>query len=301
MIRFWIIFSIIIPISFYPYSSSHQLKILKSHGSWLPSHELQATAGTAALCLAAIHLSPRLLPSIPPSLAGVIFASLIALVFKFPVQTLQDVAGKSVFSGGWNSLPKIVDFSKFTVPMNKDTLLAVVPVALGIAGIATLETLLALKLTSKQFKQKDVDPDRTSVGLGLGTAASALFGGFGGCGLIPNTLLNGKSGGCTRISTLSYALSLAMFVVIFAPILGRLPVAALGGLMVSIAFNTFEWKESYDVLTSSYHSYHGIIDLIALLATMGLCYKVDMGVGVFAGVVICQGGNFLLNFVKKSS
>ena len=58
---------------------------------------------------------------------------------------------------------------------------------------------------------------------------SALFGGFGGCGLIPNTLLNGTSGGEGYASSFSYSLFLALFVVVFAPIIGRIPMASLAG------------------------------------------------------------------------
>ena len=282
----------------------HQIKVFRAGSALLPLSLLKYAIATAVTCASMIQVSSRVTSKVPASLVGLIFSSVMAITLKWPVKTLADVAGKGIFSGGLHALPQLSGFP--SVILSSAAWGDVLSTATSVAVISILVTLLANRIACDNYRcrvdvyEKD-DPDRTSVGLGLGTAASALFGGFGGCGLIPNTLLNGKSGGCTRISTLSYALSLAMFVVIFAPILGRLPVAALGGLMVSIAFNTFEWKESYDVLTSSYHSYHGIIDLIALLATMGLCYKVDMGVGVFAGVVICQGGNFLLNFVKKSS
>jgi MFS superfamily sulfate permease-like transporter len=58
---------------------------------------------------------------------------------------------------------------------------------------------------------------------------SALFGGFGGCGLIPNTLLNGTSGGEGYASSFAYSLFLALFVVVFAPIIGKIPMASLAG------------------------------------------------------------------------
>ena len=60
-------------------------------------------------------------------------------------------------------------------------------------------------------------------------SVSALFGGFGGCGLIPNTLLNGTSGGEGYASSFSYSLFLALFVVVFAPIIGKIPMASLAG------------------------------------------------------------------------
>ena len=56
-----------------------------------------------------------------------------------------------------------------------------------------------------------------------------MFGGFGGCGLIPNTLLNGTSGGEGYASSFSYSGFLALFVVVFAPIIGKIPMASLAG------------------------------------------------------------------------
>jgi len=71
-------------------------------------------------------------------------------------------------------------------------------------------------------------------GLGVGNAISAIFGGIGGCGLIPNTVLNGSAGGYGYASEFSYSISLALSVLVFAPVIGRIPLAALAGLMVSM-------------------------------------------------------------------
>ena len=59
---------------------------------------------------------------------------------------------------------------------------------------------------------------------------SGLFGGFGGCGLIPNTLLNGDSGGEGYASSFAYSGFLILFVVAFAPIIGKIPMASLAGI-----------------------------------------------------------------------
>ena len=65
--------------------------------------------------------------------------------------------------------------------------------------------------------------------IGLGNAVSALMGGFGGCGLIPNTVLNARAGGKGALSAIGYAVFLSLAVVTAAPAIGSIPLAALAG------------------------------------------------------------------------
>ena len=63
-----------------------------------------------------------------------------------------------------------------------------------------------------------------------GNAASSMFGGFGGCALIPNTILNNRQGGESYVSSLAYAFSILLSVLLFAPMIGQVPMAALAGM-----------------------------------------------------------------------
>ena len=264
---------------------------------------LKYAIATAVTCASMIQVSSRVTSKVPASLVGLIFSSVMAITLKWPVKTLADVAGKGIFSGGLHALPQLSGLP--SVALSAAAWGDVLSTATGIAVIAILETLLANRIACDNYRcrvdvyEKD-DPDRTSVGLGLGTAASALFGGFGGCGLIPNTLLNGKSGGEGYASGYSYALSLALSVLVFAPIIGRIPMAALAGLMLTVAANTFDWNESLHLVKSALKtgSSQSYSDLLGMIVTMGLCYKVDMGIGVFAGVLITNAMN-ISNGIRK--
>jgi hypothetical protein len=165
-----------------------------------------------------------------------------------------------------------------------------------------------------------------------GNAMSALVGGFGGCGLIPNTLLNGKSGGEGYASSYSFALFLSIFIIFFAPIIGAIPTSALGGLMINVAFNTFDWKQTYHLIKdafrigggdSSNHSHSNsndnvsiahdnddnnrksklqpMFDLLAMLSSMAICYKIDMGLGTLVGVVFTKMPGVIHSMQKKLS
>ena len=66
-------------------------------------------------------------------------------------------------------------------------------------------------------------------------------------------------------SSFAYSAFLALFVVVFAPIIGKIPMATLAGLMLNVAFNTFEWKESFALLRKSRRSLQAFLDLIGEL------------------------------------
>jgi SulP family sulfate permease len=147
----------------------------------------------------------------------------LAIGLKLPIKNLSDVAGAATFAGGASALPKFVGLP--AVPASLDTLRIILSTSVGVALIAALQTILASRIACDSYRcrvdaYEEDNPNRLVVGLGMGNAVSGLFGGFGGCGLIPNTLLNGNSGGEGYASSFSYSICLALFVVVFAPIIG---------------------------------------------------------------------------------
>jgi len=283
-----------------------QLKVFMPHHVWLPAPQLQAALGTAALCAGVINVVPKFTTAIPSSLAGLLVASFFAVVLKLPVTSLSEFAGADTFRGGLRSLPVFVGLPK-AIPFTFDAFQTICTAASGVAVISVLETLLAQRIASNKYKQRVPsfvpNLDRGVTGLAVGNAVSALFGGFGGCGLIPNTVLNGKSGGSGRTSSLCYSLSLATSVLFLAPVIGMMPLAALAGLMMSVAWNTIEWKETKHVLalaTRTNASTKSRLEALALVVTSLVCYKFDMGLGVFLGVLISKSQTLLrLLFPRK--
>eukprot|EP01041_Mallomonas_annulata_P009813 gene9813-20411_t len=283
-----------------------QLKVFKNKNIWMSGSTLLSTVGITATTIALMQLIPYITKTIPSSLGAITITTIITLLLRLPLKTLKDIAGKDVFSGGISALPVFRGFP--TVPFTLDTVKVILPPAIAMALICELETLLSSKIISSMTKkqsQSDInsnsvtsttttnDPNRASIGLGIGTAIGALFGGFGGCGLIPNTILNGKSGGQLRLSSIACVSILALFVLVLAPIIAFVPMASLAGLMLTVAFNTVEWKETREILEHSRKSKKAVSDLIALVVTMILCYKVDMGLGVAAGVLITSISSLL--------
>lgn len=147
-------------------------------------------------------------------------------------------------------------------------------------------------LIRSQTAQGDSDVASKSVmAMAVGNGLSSMLGGFGGCGLIPQTVLNLKSGGGGPLSSGVYAVSMAAFVLVFAPAVAQISKAALAGLMFTVAYATIQWDFSITTIRNAFSGKKEkpedspLIDLTTLGLTTYLCYAVDMGTGIVLGVV----------------
>ena len=271
---------------------------------------LPSSLATAALTIAGINVFPKLTQAVPGSLLGLMFASVLSVgVLKLPLLLLTDYAGPGVFAGGLGALPKFTGASLLKTLIGGQTgaasfaqlLKIILPAAVGVATISILETAIAAEISGNNFVKAADEEDaanyvphgnRAMKGLGVGNFISALLGGFGGCGVIPNTQLNARSGGVGLSSSIAYSLTLAASVVFAAPLIGQLPLAALGGLMIHVAFNTVEWHENKElfsqVRSKGLSSSKVLVDLATMLVTTFVCIKGDMGLGVLAGVAVSK-------------
>lgn len=274
-----------------------QLKVFSSGGSiqqlrWLPVQQLLPSLFIAALCISVIKLAPKWKQCrLPPSMLGIAVSSTVARLARFPIKTLSDLVGTGSFRGGLAALPSFIGMPK--VPLDLGTLSAISSAAVGTAVVCVVETLLAERIACDQYRCKvavfeEDRPDRSIIGLGLGNLVSSLFGGFGGCGLIPNTLLNGSSGGEGYASGFSYSISLALAVILLSPMLGAIPMAALAGLMLTVAVTTFQWAETLHLCRGVFKGWQPTADWLAMVASTAVCYRVDMGLGTAVGVIIAQ-------------
>jgi len=257
-------------------------------------------AGVAGLCV----VLTRVLPSkpIPSSLVGLAVASAVGSVLGLDGLA---AANPAAFEGGLAALPSPPDLAPL---LTTDAVAIALPAACGIAFISILETLLAARvvddnrceelctffydevgdivLEGDSDKREDV-PTATVFSLALGNAVSAVIGGFGGCGLVPQTVLNLQSGGAGAASVAAYAFSMALFGLVLAPAVGQISAAALAGVLVSVSLDTIQWRPTIDTV-------RGALDddddarrrLATLVVTAVLCYEVGFAVGIVAGVVL---------------
>ena len=256
-------------------------------------------AGVAGLCV----VLTRSLPSkpIPSSLVGLAVASAVGSVLGLDGLA---AANPSAFTGGLAALPTPPDLAPL---LNADAVAVALPAACGIAFISILETLLAARVVDDNrceelctffYDENDeivleggqgpLDVPTSSVlALSLGNAVSAATGGFGGCGLVPQTVLNLQSGGAATASVAAYASSMALFGLVLAPAVGQISAAALAGVLVSVSIDTIQWRPTLDTVRAALEDDDDAQRrLVVLAVTAVLCYEVGFAVGIVAGVAL---------------
>lgn len=140
-------------------------------------------------------------------------------------------------SGG---LPQLFFLEYDMPPMNMETLRIVFPFAIVLCGVGLIESLMTLTLIDELTETRG-QGNRECVGQGAANIVCGLFGGMGGCAMIGQSLINVNSGGRGRLSGITAAVCLLLFVLFLAPLIERIPMAALVGVMFMVVIGTFEW------------------------------------------------------------
>lgn len=128
----------------------------------------------------------------------------------------------------------------FLPPLNLKTLWIILPFALTLAGVGLIESLMTLSLIDEITETRGRG-NRECTGQGIANIVCGLFGGMGGCAMIGQSLINVNSGGRGRLSGIMAAVCLLLFVLVLAPWIEMIPMAALVGVMFMVVIGTFEW------------------------------------------------------------
>ncbi|UPT35202.1 SulP family inorganic anion transporter [Pseudomonas amygdali] len=247
-----------------------QLEHFKVGESWLSGTLLYVMLGLVALTMAIVYLLPRLTRVAPPALVAILSVGLAVYLLGLPTRTLGDMAH---IAGG---LPV---FAMPDIPWSLDTLRIIAPYAILMALVGLLETLLTLNLTDEITETRGY-PDRECVALGAANVVSGAFGGMGGCAMIGQTVINLSSGGRGRVSGVVAGLMILMFVLFLSPLIERIPLAALVGVMFVVAQQTFAWA-SLRVLRKV-----PVNDVLAIIAVTVVTVLTDLATAVLFGIII---------------
>jgi SulP family sulfate permease len=247
-----------------------QLQHFKADGAWLHGASLVWMCGLVVLTMLIVYLLPRLTKALPPALVAIVGVGVLSATLGLPVRTLGDMAH---IAGG---LPV---FALPEVPMTMDTLRIVFPYALLMAVVGLLETLLTFNLTDEITETRGL-PNRECVALGVANVASGLFGGMGGCAMIGQTMINLSSGGCTRVSGAVSGIMILLFILFLSPLIERIPLAALVGVMFVVAQQTFAWSSLQVLGKVPRH------DALLIVAVTAITVATDLATAVLCGIVI---------------
>lgn len=247
-----------------------QLEHFKQGEHWLSGTPLYLMVGLVALTMAVVYILPKLTRAVPPALVAILGVGLLVYLLDLPTRTLGDMAH---IAGG---LPLLALPS---VPWNLETLQIIAPYAVLMAMVGLLETLLTLNLTDEITESRGF-PDRECVALGAANMVSGLCGGMGGCAMIGQTVINLSSGGRGRLSGVVAGVMILLFVLFLSPLIERIPLAALVGVMFVVAQQTFAWA-SLRVLHKV-----PVNDMLAIIAVTVVTVFIDLAMAVLFGIVI---------------
>lgn len=205
--------------------------VVNTQTEWITSTPFFIMAGLVALTIVIVVFLPRLTKAIPSSLVAIIIVFSIVLIFNIDTKQIKDIASVS------GSLPP---FHIPNLPFNLETLKIIFPFALVMAAVGLTEGLLTLNLVDEMTSTKG-NSHRECLAQGGANLLNGFFFGMGGCPMIAQTLVNLSAGSRARLSGIIAALTILLIILIGAPIIEKLPIAALTGVMIMVAIGTFEW------------------------------------------------------------
>ena len=234
------------------------------HVSWV------VYAMTAA-GLAIIYGLPLLTRSVPSPLVTIVVLTLVAVALGLDIRTVGDMGELP------NSLPV---FLLPDVPLNWRTLQIVLPYAATLAVVGLLESMMTASIVD-ELTDTTSNKNRECVGQGVANIATGFIGGMAGCAMIGQSVINVKSGGRGRLSTLLAGLFLLIAVVFLGPWVKQIPMAALVAVMIMVSIGTFSW-DSVRKLRE-----HPPSSTVVMLGTVIVTvWTHDLAKGVFVGVLL---------------
>lgn len=239
-------------------------------GEWLSGLPLYLMLALTALTMAIIWGTPKITNAIPAPLAGIAIVAGLVIAFGFDVPRVGDLAS---IQGG---LPT---FHIPTVPLNLETLEIILPYALILAAIGLIESLLTLNLVGEITGHRG-GASQECIAQGAANTVTGFFGGMGGCAMIGQSMINVKSGGRTRVAGVCAALFLLAFIIVAAPLIEQIPLAALVGVMFMVVIGTFAWS-SLTILRKV-----PLVDAFVIVLVTVVTVMTDLAMAVVVGVIV---------------
>ncbi|MFF2014121.1 SulP family inorganic anion transporter [Streptomyces sp. NPDC058195] len=246
--------------------------------TWHAVEEFVRDPNWTALALAlgvmlVMLLGARWRPTIPFSIVAVIAATAVAHVLHLdaaaPIGTLP------------SGLP--APSLAFLHPEALGSLLAP---AVAVAALAALESLLSAQVADGMTVGQKHDPDKELFGQGLANIAAPLFGGVPATGAIARTAVNVRTGASSRLAALTHAAVLAVIVFAAAPLVSKIPLAALAGVLLATAVRMVE-VGSLRAMAKATRS-DALILVLTAIATLALdlVYAVIIGLAVAGALAL---------------
>jgi SulP family sulfate permease len=229
--------------------------------------------------LGIIYLLPRLTRTVPSPLVAIIVLTALSMAFGWDIRRVGDLG----------ELPSTLPvFLWPQVPWNLETLRIILPYAVGLAAVGLLESLMTAQIVD-DLTDTPSDKNRECTGQGVANVVSGLFGGMAGCAMIGQSVINVKSGGRGRLSTLAAGVFLLLLIVVGGPWVRQIPMPALVAVMIMVSIGTFSWASIRNLRV--YPRSSSLVMIATVVVVVGT-HNLALGVGV--GVLLSA-----LSFARK--
>ncbi|WP_299511047.1 SulP family inorganic anion transporter [uncultured Limnohabitans sp.] len=221
--------------------------------------------------LAIIYGLPYFTKAVPSPLVTIVVLTAVSIALGLDIRTVGDMGELP------SSLPV---FLLPDVPLNWDTFMTILPYSATLMVVGLLESLMTATIVDDMTDTQS-NKSRECVGQGVANIATGFIGGMAGCAMIGQSVINVKSGGRGRLSTLVAGVVLLILVVFLGEWVSQIPMAALVAVMIMVSIGTFNWG-SFKNLRE-----HPKSSSVVMLATVVVTvFTHDLAQGVLTGVLL---------------
>lgn len=182
--------------------------------------------------LVIIYGLPRITKAVPAPLVAIVALSGLAIGAGIDLPTVGDMGALP------DTLPGL---ALPDVPFTLETLRIILPFSITLALVGLLESLLTAQLLD-DMTDTNSNKNMESRGQGIANVITGFLGGMAGCAMIGQSMINHRSGGRTRLSTLASGVFLLILILVLGDLVAAIPMAALVAVMIMVAIGTFDWN-----------------------------------------------------------
>lgn len=235
----------------------------------------------AGLALAIIYLLPFLTKIVPSTLVAIVVLTALSMTMDYNVRTVGDMGSIS------QSLPF---FLLPDVPFSLNAFTIILPYSLALAVVGLLESLLTATIVD-DMTDSDSNKNIESSGQGIANIITGFFGGMAGCAMIGQSVINVKSGGKGRLSSLIAGVFLIFLIIVLGDIVVQIPMAVLAGVMIMVSISTFDWSS-----LRTLHLVPRTDTFVMIVTVLTVVLTHNLAIGVFTGILLSA-----IFFVSKIS
>lgn len=230
-----------------------------------------------ALTMAIIYFVPKITNAVPSGLIAIVVITSLVLIFDLDtkqVLDLKDLNGNSIDIAG--SFPT---FAFPSIEFSWDMIMVILPYSVLVALVGLIESLLTLSVLDEMGGQRG-HGNKECIAQGVGNISCGFFGGMAGCAMIGQSIINFTNGGRGRLSGITAAVLIILFVVALSDYIALIPMAVLIGIMFMVSIGTFEWESAHR-LKNMPNSDKFVMFLVTIVTVVE-----DLAVAVIAGIII---------------